>query len=153
MISSSVWLHWNYTWTGDIPGAVVLKYQSVTYKSSYGSTIIELAKRNGASGVLEKSSSISDPIGARIDVIANNSTLVVHNLQYNDSGSNFSSFIQFQGLGGYEYPYNLFPFVIKLRVDGELFLEIIISTLPHSKELISKIMDHSLFFLLKRNAF
>ena len=94
MKHSSVWLHWHYTYGGDHGKVVVFSHQSVIYKSRYASTPVELARRVGQHGALKKSSSISDPIGTRIDVISDNSTLVIHNLQYNDSGSNFSSFIE-----------------------------------------------------------
>ena len=91
---SSIWLHWNYTWGGDAFSVAEYQYQSIRYKRRYGSTPIELARRKDQFSTIKKLSSISDPIGARIDVISNNSTLVVHNLQYNDSGSNFSSYVQ-----------------------------------------------------------
>ena len=120
MKDSSIWLHWNYTWGGDISDVSEYKYQSITYKSRYGSTTVELARRTGSSGILRKSSSISDPIDARIGVISNNSTLVVHNLQFNDSGSNFSSYVQIEAQGGKAgYPVDLYPVVATLDVKGE----------------------------------
>ena len=115
---SSVWLHWNYTYGGDYRRLILYQYQSITYKDSLGSKPVELARRVGPSGRLEKLSSISDPIGARIDVISNNSTLVVHNLQFNDSGSNFSSFVKMGGSA--DYRKDLVP-VVKLHVNGEFF--------------------------------
>ena len=121
MKMSSVWLHWNYTWGGDVEVSK-FSYQSMTYKSRYGSTPVELARRTGSSGILSKSSSISDSIGARIDVISHNSTLVVHNLQYNDSGSNFSSFARIEAQGGRAYySVDLYPVVVTLDVTGECF--------------------------------
>ena len=93
MKMSSVWLHWNYTYGGD-SALLRYHYQTITYRNRYSTTPVELARRPGPSGTLSKLSSISDPIAARIDVISNNSTLVVHHLRYNDSGSNFSSYIQ-----------------------------------------------------------
>ena len=91
---SSVWLHWNYTYGGDYLNAIMYSHQGITYKSRYGSTTIELARRKGQFSTIEKLSSIPDPIGTRIAVISDNSTLVVHNLQYNDSGSLFRSYVQ-----------------------------------------------------------
>ena len=51
-----------------------------------------LAERIGPFGTLVKQSSISGTFNGRIDVIPENSTLVVHNLQFNDSATNFTSF-------------------------------------------------------------
>ena len=117
---SSIWLHWNYTWGGDAHSVAEYQYQSITYKSRYGSTPVELARRKDQFSTIKKLSSISDPIGARIDVISNNSTLVVHNLQYNDSGSNFSSFVQI----GYDSATVKTNFILKpvvtIDVQGEL---------------------------------
>ena len=91
---SSVWLHWNYTYGGDYLNAILYSHQGITYKSKYGSTTVELARRKDQYSTIKKLSSISDPIGTRIDVISDNSTLVVHNLQLNDSGSLFRSYVQ-----------------------------------------------------------
>ena len=126
MKMSTVWLHWNYTYGGDYLGFLRYNYQSITYRSRYGSTPVELARRIGASGTLSKLSSTSDPIGARIDVISNNSTLVVHHLQYNDSGSNFSSYIQMTYNFGLPVHRSLKP-VATIDVKGELFQLIFIS--------------------------
>ena len=93
---SSVWLHWNYTYGGDYLDLILYSHQSIEYKSRYGSTSVELARRKDQNSTIRKLSSISDPIGTRIDVISDNSTLVVHNLQLNDSGSNFSSYINYK---------------------------------------------------------
>ena len=116
---SSVWLHWNYTYGGDISGVLVYFHQNITYKNGLGSAPVPIATRTGPSGILSKASSISDPIGAKIDVISHNSTLVVHNLQYNDSGAKFSSFIQMKAQGP-PYPVDLAP-VVTLHVKGKFF--------------------------------
>ena len=116
---SSIWLHWNYTWGGDVDSVNEYQYQSIIFKSRYGSTPVELARRKDQFSTIKKLSSMSDPIGARIDVISNNSTLVVHNLQYNDSG-NFSSFVRFKAQGGRAYySFHLYPAVVRLYVIGE----------------------------------
>ena len=117
MKMSSVWLHWNFTYGGDISRVLVYLHQNITYKNVLGSTPVHLATRVGPFGVLEKLSAISDPIGARIDVISHNSTLVLHNLQYNDSGAKISSFIQMQAQGP-PYPVDLAP-VVTLHVKGK----------------------------------
>ena len=92
MKKSSIWLHWNFTWGGNTP-ALKFKEQIVGYTTKRGSTLVHLAKRNGPSGTLVKLSPIAGPFSGRIDVIQENSTLVVHNLRFNDSGTNFSSYV------------------------------------------------------------
>ena len=84
-----MWLHWNYTYGGD-NRIVRLKDVTFGYKSRLQPTFAPLAKRTGAFGTLVKQSPISGPLNGRVDVIPDNSTLVVHNLQFNDSGSNFT---------------------------------------------------------------
>ena len=93
---SSLWLHWNYTYGGDDPGLITYKEQIIGYKSKMESTFVPLAKRNGPSGALVKQASIVGPFNGRIDVISDNSTLVVHNLRFNDSGTNFSSYVDIE---------------------------------------------------------
>ena len=114
---SSVWVHWNVTYGG--AGVLVYLHQNITYKNVLGSTPVHLATRVGPFGVLEKLSAISDQIDARIDVISHNSTLVVHKLQYNDSGAKFSPFIEMQAQGP-PYPLDLAP-VVTLHVKGKFF--------------------------------
>ena len=81
------------------------------------STLVPLAKRNGPSGTLVKLSPIAGPFSGRIDVIQENSTLVVHNLRFNDSGTNFSSYIDVAfGIGKATWP--LIP-VVTVEVMGE----------------------------------
>ena len=87
---SSLWLHWNYTYGGDGANRKY-KEQVVGYRSKMVPTFVTLAKRNQQFGTLAKKSSISGPFNGRIDVISENSTLVVHDLQFNDSAVNFSS--------------------------------------------------------------
>ena len=91
---SSLWLHWNYTYTGDYPGMVIYREQIIGYTSKVKPKLVPLAKRNGPSSALVKQSSIiAGPFNGRIDVIGDNSTLVVNNLRFNDSGTNFSSYV------------------------------------------------------------
>ena len=87
--SSSLWLHWNYTYGGD-NNIITLRDVTFGYKSRLQPTFAPLAKRIGAFGTLVKQSTISGPLSGRVNVIPDNSTLVVHNLKFNDSGSNFS---------------------------------------------------------------
>ena len=113
---SSLWLHWNYTYDGD---SNILKYKEhiIGYTSKTESTLVPLAKRNGPSGALVKQASIVGPFNGRIDVIPDNSTLVVHNLRFNDSGTNFSSYVDFAfGIGKASSP--LIP-IVTVEVIGE----------------------------------
>ena len=92
--NSSLWLHWNYIYGGDYAGFFKYEEQIIGYTSKKESTLVPLAKRNGINGTLVKQASIAGPFNGRIDVIPENSTLVVHYLRLNDSGTNFSSYIK-----------------------------------------------------------
>ena len=94
---SSVRLHWNYTYVGDGKHE-----EKVHFISKYKEQIIEinstsqpwaqvLAKRIGQNGSLILQSPVPAPFKGRVEVISSNSTLVIHNLQYNDSTYRFSS--------------------------------------------------------------
>ena len=89
---SSVWLHWAYDYGGDTRSNVY-KEQVIEYKSASQATIQPLAKRIGANGILTLESSIPAPFNGRVAVISANSTLVINNLQYNDSSYQFGSYI------------------------------------------------------------
>ena len=115
--TSSVWLHWNYSYGGDYRNLILYSHQSIKYKSRYGSTLVELARRKDQYSTIKKLSSISDPIGTRITVISDNSTLVVHNLRLNDSGSNFSSYIYYKNRDTTKH---LKP-VVQLLVQGKCY--------------------------------
>ena len=117
---SSLWLHWNYTYGGDSVGFYKYKEQIIGYKSKMELTLVPLAKRTGASGTLGKQASIVGPFSGRIDVIPDNSTLVVHNLRFNDSGTNFSSYIDIRfGPSQIQSIMNLRPSVMTIEVTGE----------------------------------
>ena len=93
---SSVWLHWAYNYLGDASvGGITRTYkeQVIGFNSTSQPTIQPLAKRIGANGVLTLESSIPAPFTGRVDVIPGNSTLVINNLQYNDSSYQFGSYI------------------------------------------------------------
>ena len=92
---SSVWLHWNYTYVGDgVQGIVTLTYkeQIIGFNSTSQLTVQTLAKRTGANGALTLESPTPAPFNGRVEVILSNSTLVIRDLQYNDSAYQFSSF-------------------------------------------------------------
>ena len=95
---SSVWLHWNYTYIGDgthkgvISVATNFIEQIIGFNSTSQPSIQVLAKRIGQNGVLTLHSPIPAPFNGRVEVIPSNSTLVIHDLQYNDSSYQFSSY-------------------------------------------------------------
>ena len=94
---SSVWLHWNYTYGGDGKfGPFTLTYREhiIGFTSTSQPSVQTLAKRTGQNGALELQSPVPAPFNGRVEVISSNSTLVVHNLQYNDSTYQFSSNIK-----------------------------------------------------------
>ena len=91
---SLVWLHWNYTYIGDgLQGLITLTYreQTIRFNSTSQPSIQTLAKRTGQNGALTLESPVPAPFNGRVDVISANSTLVIHDLQYNDSTYQYSS--------------------------------------------------------------
>ena len=91
-----MWLHWAYNYLGDASvGGITRTYkeQVIGFNSTSQPTIQPLARRIGQNGVLTLESSIPAPFNGRVQVIPGNSTLVINNLQYNDSSYQFGSYI------------------------------------------------------------
>jgi len=94
---SSVWLHWNYTYIGDGRHGrtvhFVSKYrdQIIGFSSASQHLTQVIAKRSGQGGDLTLELSVPVQLHGRLEAIASNSTLVIHDLQYNDSSYYFSS--------------------------------------------------------------
>ena len=90
----SVWLHWSYTYDGDGrsgPVTVTFREQTIGFTSTFQPTVQTLAKRTDQNGALTLASSIPVPFNGRVEVISANSTVVIRDLQYNDSAYQFSS--------------------------------------------------------------
>ena len=128
---SSVWLHWNYTYVGDgRHGSVtaIYKEQRIGINTALQPSIQTLAKRTGQHGALSMESPVPSAFNGRIDVISANSTLVIHNLQYNDSTYHFSSYVTVDadlGAGPKPKKYNLRP-VVSINVIGTRSVHIIL---------------------------
>ena len=92
---SSVWLHWNYTYIGNgkHDGIITTTYkeQVLGFNSTFQPRTEALAKKIGQNGALRLESPVPAPFTGRVEVISSNSTLVIHDLQYNDSSYQFSS--------------------------------------------------------------
>ena len=92
---SSVWLDWQiaHLGSGIAFGAFSssFKNQTIGFKSASQANLEVVAKRIGQNGTLTLQSSIPAPFSGRVEVISSNSTLVIHDLQYNDSLYQFSS--------------------------------------------------------------
>ena len=91
---SSVWLHWNYTYIGDGRHAfaiITYREQIIRFNSTAQNTMQTLARRIGQNGALILKSPLPAQFSGRVEVISSNSTLVLHNLQYNDSTYRFYS--------------------------------------------------------------
>ena len=123
---SSVWLHWNYTYIGDgtYDKSVYLiskyKEQIIGITSTSGSKFQALAKRIGQNGALTLESPVPAPFNGRVKAISSNSTLVIHNLQYNDSAYRFSSDVNVHidiDAGPILYEFRLKP-IVSLTVIG-----------------------------------
>ena len=94
---SSVWLHWNYTYVGDGTHEenvhFISKYreQIIEINSIFQARVQTLAKRIGQNGPLQLESPTPAPFDGRVEVISSNSTLLINDVQYNDSTYRFSS--------------------------------------------------------------
>ena len=124
---SSVSLQWIYAYIGDgkhsggVP-TVTTKYieQSIQINIASQGTVKTLAKRVGENGVLTLESPVTVPFHGRAEVISSNNTLVIHNLQFNDSRYQFSSSVNINldaGGGQETHVFDLKP-VVSLTVDG-----------------------------------
>ena len=90
----SVWLHWSYTYDGDGrtgPVTVTFREQTIGFTSTFQPTVQTLSKRTGQNGALVLESPVPAPFNGRAEVISANSTVVIRDLQYNDSAYQFSS--------------------------------------------------------------
>ena len=116
MKGSTVLLHWNYTYFPvDRFG-----YQRAGYINDASKNTIEiLARSDGSRGQLKAVSVIRAPFTGRVDTIRHNTTLVIKNVQYNDTSYNFSSFVQVHILGNPPIRKQMKP-VIKLTVKGSI---------------------------------
>ena len=120
---SSVWLHWNYTYIGDgLQGLITVTYreQTIRFNSTSQPSIQTLAKRTGQNGALTLESPVPAPFNGRVDVISANSTLVIHDLQYNDSTYQFSSSVSFDVNAGFGAVTNIIVLkpVVSITVTG-----------------------------------
>ena len=114
---SSVLLYWNYTYAGDgRHGSVSLTYkeQIIGFSNRIG-TLKALAKRSGQDGVLTLESPVPPPFNGRVQVISSNSTLVIHDLHYDDASYKFSSCVSVDadvGAGPKSNMFDLLPTVV-----------------------------------------
>ena len=90
---STVWLYWNYTYTGDGGhDSVFLTYKKQVLGCKRPLEKHKaLARRIGQNGVLRLESPVPAPFTGRVQVISSNSTLVIHDLQFNDALYQFSA--------------------------------------------------------------
>ena len=91
---SSVWLHWNYTYVGDgTHGGTTTLFANQFIVDETTSPIRSqmLALKLGQNGPFRLMSSVPAPFTGRLEMISSNSTLVIHDLQYNDSNHRFFS--------------------------------------------------------------
>ena len=123
---SSVQLHWNYTYIGDGtygPTTFTYKEQIIGLNSTSQPTVQTLAKRTGANGALVLESPVPVPFNGRVEAISANSTIVIRDLQYNDSTYQFSSAVTVDGdFGGVisSIKFHLKP-VVSIAVNGMSF--------------------------------
>ena len=102
---SSVWLHWHYIYIGNgNHGHTWYLYneQEIGFQVSMQSPFHTLARRFGQNYPITLESRVTAPFNGRVKMISSNSTLVIHDLQYNDSTYLFSSSVQIYVA---QYPY------------------------------------------------
>ena len=121
MKGSTVWLHWNYT----VPSYLIFEWQTAGYINDTSKNTIEiLARKDGSSGLFKALSVIPAPFTGRVDTISHNNTLVIKNLQYNDTSYKFSSFVKVS-LTGIDINTKQMKPVIEITVQGTLLKFII----------------------------
>ena len=103
-------------------GGLVTTYreQAILVNSKSQSIGHVLAKRIGQNGALTLESPVPSPFIGRVEMIPSNSTLVIHELQYNDSTYQFSSYVNVDldvGAGPRTNKYTLVP-VVSITVNG-----------------------------------
>ena len=94
---STVYLHWAYTYVGDgrhSLAVITFLQQEIGFNSTSHKELQVLAKRSGERGPLQLASLLPASFEGRVDVIPSNSTLVIRDLQFNDSMHEYSSNIQ-----------------------------------------------------------
>ena len=125
---SSIWLHWSYTYIGDGRHGrttnFISKYkdQIIGISGTSKPSIQVLAKRIGENGALVLESNVPAPFHGRLGVISSNSTLVIYNLQYNDSIYHFFSDVNVHiniGAGHVLHDFRLKP-TTSLTVNGNV---------------------------------
>ena len=122
-IGTSVRLRWDYTYVGDGmygPLRYKFKEQIIEFHSPSQTMIQVIARRIGQNGALKLQSPTPTTFRGRAAVISSISTLVIHNVQYNDSTYNFSSYVTLDVNPGYkpeQHKSNKFSYV-KITVYG-----------------------------------
>ena len=95
-LGSSVMLYWTYTYSGNGKHGIVIityKEQIIGFFTTLQPTIQILARRTGQNGALTLESPVPAPFNGRVKVISSNSTLVIDDLQYNDTIYKFLSYV------------------------------------------------------------
>ena len=123
---SSVWLHWNYTYIGDgrHSGAIPTTTNYSKQEVGFNNPLQPLARRIGQNGALLLESPTPASFNGRVEVISSNSTLVIHNLKFNDSTYQFLSAVGvYLHVGGRTYldVFTLRP-IVRITVNGMLQL-------------------------------
>eukprot|EP00794_Sanderia_malayensis_P011135 gene11135-12306_t len=114
--NSAVWLHWSYTFNGG--GIVNFNRQDWIINDTASNTKTTIATRTALNGAITVSGSLPSSLNGRVTAISNNSTLMISNLQYNDTHPQFESIVFAQVIGGSgTLTYDLKP-VVKLTIQG-----------------------------------
>ena len=104
---SSIWLHWNYTYIGDgTHNGTITDFRDQIFVARKDITSQLIVAKLGHHGPLTLVSPIRAPFTGRLATISSNNTIVVHNLQYNDSHYLFLSriYVYVSGRGSVMFP-------------------------------------------------
>ena len=138
---SSVWLHWNYTvidiglYNHTFHFSVMYQEEVIGENRVSNQNFRVLARKVGKNGTLRLESPLPAPFNGRIEVISSNSTLVIHDLRYNDSAFQFSSNVTLDidlGAGPKSHIFRLKP-IVSITVIGMQIDPLLIPSISATK--------------------
>ncbi len=129
---SSLQLHWSYTLvSGAVPKYFTFKEQTCSVNDTLRNMVTVVAEKTTYTGQLAVASGLPSSLSGRISVIGSNNTMVIENLNYNDTINRFfSTVIVTAKFSGEDSSAVLKP-IVQVAVEGE-----------HSK---AKILDFDYF--------
>ncbi len=117
---SSLQLHWSYTLvSGAVPKYFTFKEQTCSVNDTLRNMVTVVAEKTTYTGQLAVASALPSSLIGRISVIASNNTLVINNLNYNDTFNRFySTVVMVLVVSRADSIYQLKP-IVQVTVAGE----------------------------------